>query len=124
MSVINLSNRSTTSKSIPEIDSLYVYQTAHKIKFTHRHQLGIGYRYMSNKAILKAGEDEIHIYHRTAEIKGVKQGLTMVTKNGKFREVQKWFNQQIKLIEEDDALFEKFSHAKVTPSELGLRYTY
>lgn len=124
MSVIDLTNRSTRSNRIPEIDSLYVYQTHHKIKFTHNHQLGYGYKFMSNEVMLIAGQDEIHIYHRTARIRGVQQGLTMVTKNGKFRDVQKWFNTQIKLIEASDKLFDKFSHAGAMPSELGLRYTY
>ena len=124
MSLDLLSSRNTTSKKIPEIDSLYVYQTRHKVKFHHRHQKGVGYRYMSNKALLRAGEDEIHIYHRTAEIRGVTQGLTMVTKNGKFREVQRWFKEQVQAIEEDDKLFAKFSRAQASPTELGLYYTY
>jgi hypothetical protein len=124
MTVIDLRNRSTTSKKTPEIDSLYVYATRHKVKFTHRHQLGVGYKYTNHKAILTAGEDEIHIYHRTAEIRGVTQGITLVTKNGKFREVQRWFNEQIKAISADDALFEKFSHAKATPRELGIYYLH
>jgi hypothetical protein len=124
MSVINLSNRNTTSKKTPEIDSLYAYSTRHKVKFTHHHQLGTGYKYTNHKAILKAGEDEIHIYHRTATIRGVTKGLTIVTKNPKFRDVQKFFNDQIKEIEKHDGLFEKFSHAKSTPIELGILYTY
>ncbi len=124
MSVIDLTNRNTVSKKTPEIDSLYVYQTRHKAKFTHRHQLGTGYKYTNHKAIITAGEDEIHIYHRTATIRGVTQGLTMVTKNSKYRQVQKWFNEQIKAIEEDDKLFEKFSHARATPIELGIYYVY
>lgn len=121
---MNISNRNTVSKKIPEIDSLYVYSTRHKAKFTHRHQLGNGYRYMNHNAIQQAGEDEIHIYHRTVIIKGISQGLTMVTKNGKFRDVQKWFSEQIIAIDADDELFEKFRNAKSTPIELGLRYTY
>lgn len=121
---MNISDRKTISKKIPEIDSLYVYTTRHKAKFTHRHQLGEGYRYKNHKTIEKANEGEIHIYHRTAEIRGVKNGLTMVTKNSKFRQVQKWFNEQITEIEENRELFDKFSHAKSTPIELGLRYTY
>lgn len=119
-----LSTRNTQSKKIPEIDSLYVYQTRHKVKFTHRQQPGIGYRYTNHGAVERAGEDEMHIYHRTAKIRGVMQGLTMVTKNHKFREVQRFFNEQIIAISEDDKLFDKFSHAKPTPAELGLYYTY
>lgn len=119
-----LSARNTRSNKIPEIDSLYVYQTRHRARFTRRHQLGIGYRYTNHGALMRAGEDEIHIYHRTATIRGVTHGLTMVTKNPKFREVQRWFNEQIIAINDDDKLFEKFSHAKPTPTELGLRYDY
>lgn len=119
-----LSGRNTVSKKVPEIDSLYVYSTRHTVKFTHRQQPGIGYRYTNHKALERAGEDEMHVYHRTAKIRGVKQGLTMVTKNPKFREVQRFFNEQIKAIEDDDKLFEKFSHAKTTPTELGIYYTY
>lgn len=121
---MNISNRQTVSKRIPEIDSLYVYRTRHDTKFTHRHQEGEGYRYTLGKAILKAEESEIHIYHRTATIRGVKQGLTMVTKNGKSREVQKWFNDQIQEIGLDDKLFAKFCIAKRTPMELGIKYLY
>lgn len=121
---MNISNRNTISKRIPELDSLYVYSTRHKVKFTHRKQEGSGYRYTIKNAILKGKEGEIHIYHRTASIRGVVHGLTMVTKNGKFREVQRWFNEQIKLIEQDDELFEIFSHAKPTPVELGIEYVY
>lgn len=119
-----LSGRNTKSSKIPEIDSLYVYQTRHKVKFTHRNQQGIGYKYTNHNAIQRAGEDEIHIYHRTATIRGVSKGLTMVTKNGKFRDVQKWFNEQIIAIDANEELFEKIRHAKSTPIELGLRYTY
>lgn len=120
----DLSNRNTVSNKVPEINSLYVYDTRHKMKFTHRHQLGTGYKYTNHKAILKAGEDEIHIYHRTATIEGVTKGLTMVTTNAKFRDVQKWFNEQIKEIQESERLLSKFNHAKATPTELGLYYTY
>jgi hypothetical protein len=121
---MDISNRKTVSKRIPELDSLYVYTTRHKVKLTHRKQEGIGYRYTVRNAILKAKEGEIHIYHRTAKIRGLTHGLTMVTKNAKFRDVQKWINEQIKLIESDDKLFDKFSHAKPTPAELGLYFVY
>lgn len=124
MTVIDLRNQSTKSKRIAEIDRLYVYQESHKFKFTHYHQKGIGYPYMQSGVFMTAGLDEIHIYHRTAEIRGVSNQLTMITKNHKFREVQKWFNEQIKAIEADDKLFEVFSRAKSTPVELGLPYTY
>lgn len=119
-----LSARETQSKRVPEIDSLYVYSTKHKIKFTHRHQKGVGYRYTNHGTIQRAGEDEIHIYHRTATIKGVTQGLTMITKNGNFREVQRFFNEQIKSIEKNESFFDTFSHAKPSPTELGIYYTY
>ena len=119
---MDISNRNTVSKRIPEIDSLYVYATRHKIKFTHRHQTGTGYRYTVKNAILRAKEGEIHIYHRTAEIRGVTHGLTMVTKCSKVRKVQRWFKEQIELIEKDDTLFDKFSHAKPSPTELGLYF--
>lgn len=121
---MNIANRNTVSKRVPEIDSLYVYHTSHFVKFHHRHQPGTGYRYMSHKVLLQAGEDEIHIYHRTATINGVSKGLTMVTKQSKVREVQKWFKEQIALIEDDAKLFDKFSHAKSSPTQLGLFYTY
>lgn len=121
---MDISSRKTVSKRIPEIDSLYVYATRHKVKLTRRKQEGVGYRYTVRNAILKAKEGEIHIYHRTADIRGVTHGLTMVTKNAKFRDVQKWFNEQIMHIEDDDELFDKFSHAKPTPSELGLYFVY
>lgn len=124
MTVIDLSKRNTASKKIPEIDSLYVYATAHIIKFTHRNQSGEGYRFKNHKAIQKAADGEIHIYHRTAVINGVKKGLTLVTKNSKVRDVQKFFNEQIKVIEADDALFKKFCVAKESPVELGIYYTY
>lgn len=119
-----LSVRNTKSNKTPEIDSLYVYSTRHNARFTHRHQLGIGYRYTNHGTLERAREDEIHIYHRTATIRGVTQGLTMVTKNSKFREVQRWFNEQIVAINDNDELFHKFSHAKAAPIELGIYYTY
>ena len=124
MSYIDLSTRNTKSNSIPHLDLLYAYQTRHKVKFTHRHQLGDNYRYLNHGAVEQAGRDEIHIYHRSAEIRGVTQGLTMITKQKKVREVQRWFNEQIKLIEEDDNLFDVFSHAGATPVGLKLFYTY
>lgn len=120
----NISKRETRSKRIPEIDSLYVYKTRHEVKFIRRQQPGEGYRYTQDGAVLKAGEGEIHIYHRTVTINGITQGLTMVTKNGKFREVQKWFNEQVELIKENEKLLTKFNSAKTTPSELGLKYLY
>ena len=118
---MKIPTRNNPSRKIPELDSLYVYSTGHKIKFTHRQQVG-EYAYLNHGAIEKSAEAEIHIYHRTVEIKGVKQGLTMVTKQGKVREVQKWFNEQIKHIESDSKLFDTFSHAKASPTELGLHY--
>lgn len=120
----DISNRNTNSKNIPEIDSLYVYKSRHNFKFHHHHQLGVGYRYMSKRALLKAGEDEIHIYQRSAEINGVKMALTMVTKNSKPTVVKKWFNAQIKEIKGNEALFERFKQASTTPSELGIYFTY
>jgi len=119
-----LVSRQTISKKIPEIDSLYVYATRHKVKFTRRNQPGIGYKYTNHNALERAGEDEIHIYHRTATIRGVTKGLTLVTKNSKYREVQRWFNEQIIAINDDNKLFDKFSHAKSTPQELGIYYVY
>ena len=110
-----------SSSSLPEIDSLYVYQTAHKARFT-RHLNRNPYRYVSNKAVLVS--DEVYDYHQTVEIKGIKHGLTLITKNGKYREVQRWFKEQIQAIEDDEKLFDKFRHAKATPTELGLRYVY
>lgn len=121
---MDISNRKTVSKRIPELDSLYVYATRHMSKLTHRIQEGVGYRYTVKKAIFRAVEGEIHIYHRTATIRGVTQGLTMVTKNPKFREVQRWFNEQIKEIDSNDNLFDAFSKAKPTPTELGLYFFY
>lgn len=115
--------RSNSNRKIPELDTLYVYATRHKAKFTHRQQTG-EYAYLSRGVLLRSSPGEIHIYHRTAEINGLLQGLTMVTKNGKYRDVQKWFNEQIKAIEADDKLFDIFSHAKATPVDLGLLYTY
>lgn len=122
MTVIDLANRKTVSKRTPEIDSLYVYSTRHKAKFTHRHQQGVGYKYTNHKAILKAGENEIHIYHRTALIDGVTNGLTMVTKDGGFRKVQKFFKDSIEQIENDPQLLAKFKAAKPSPAELGIYY--
>jgi len=133
MNPLDLARRNTTSKKTPEIDSLYAYATRHAARFTHRHQLGSGYKYTNHKAIINANDDEIHIYHRTVTINGVTKGLTMVTKNSKVREVQKWFTQQVKEIEADSkrehaanerSVFDIFSHAKSTPIELGMLYTY
>lgn len=120
---MNLSNRQTTSKKIPEIDSLYAYRTRHKAKFTRRHQLGEGYRYKQRKGLLKAGMDEIYIYHQTVEINDIMRGITLVTKNSKFREVQRWFKEQVKEIENNQKLFDKFSKSK-SPQEIGLHYMY
>src|SRR5690349_12853398 len=119
MSVIDRAKRNGANKRVPELDMLYAYDTAHKIKFTHRHQKNAGYPYSLKGAVLVSDEDEIHIYHRTAIIRGVSKGLTLVTKDGRFREVQKFFNEQIKEIDADDELFEIFSHAKPSPVKLG-----
>lgn len=120
----DISNRSTISNKIPNIDSLYVYQTRHKAKFTRRLQLGTGYRYRMNKAVVRAGEDEIYTYHRTTVIDGVEHGLTLVTKDARYRAVQKWFNEQAGVIAANKPLLDKFKKAKSTPRELGITYTY
>lgn len=121
----DISTRRTQSNKIPTIDSLYVYQTARTgVKFNRHLNQGTGYRYKIQNQIFKAGEDEIYDYHRTVKIRGIEHGLVLVTKNSKFREVQKWFNEQIKAIEEDDQLFSLFSKAKSTPQELGLYFIY
>ena len=119
-----IDNRKNTSRKLPELDQLYVYQTRHKIKFTHRHQKAAGYPYTVTGIRLTSAENEIHIYHRTAEIRGVSMGLTLVTKDGRYREVQRWFKEQVIYIAEDDYLFEIFSHAKPSPTKLGIGYTY
>lgn len=120
----NLRNQQTRSSRVPIIDRLYAYDTKHTLKFSRRNEKGVGYPYIENGVPNYAGENEIHIYHRTAEIKGVSKGLTMVTKQSKYREVQKWFNEQIEAIEQDEGLFEAFSHAGTSPVELKLYYTY
>lgn len=120
----DISARSTISNKIPNIDSLYVYQTRHKAKFTRRLQLGTGYRYRIGKAVVLAGEDEIYTYHRTAIIDGVTHGITLVTKDSRYKVVQKWFNEQIEAIESDKSLLDKFKKAKSSPRELGITYVY
>lgn len=121
----DISKEPTRSNKIPEIDSLYVYKTKRSgVKFTRHLNKGTGYRYRTHRAIVNAGEDEIYDYHRTVKINGVENGLVLVTKNSKFKEVQKWFNEMIKDIEEDDRIFSKFKAAKSSPQELGLFYLY
>ena len=121
----DISTRTTTSKKIPEIDSLYIYRTKRSgVKFTRHLNVGNGYRYTVKKAILKGGEDEIYDYHRTAKIYGVEHGLVLVTKNSNFNQVRTWFNEQIKSIETDVELLKKFKAAKSSPHEIGLYYLY
>jgi|SRR5215217_7121 len=121
---MDISTRNTKSNKIPELDSLYVYQTKHDTKF-HKHlNKGVGYRYTLKNAIVKAGEDEIYDYHQSAEIFGIKQAIVLVTKNSNGKQVQKWFKEQITLIEENDALFDKYAQAKSYPTELGISYLY
>lgn len=123
--MIDISKRTTTSNKIPEIDSLYFYKTSRKgVKFNRHLNKGTGYRYTIKKAILKAGEDEIYDYHRTAKINGVEHGLVMITKNASFRDVQKFFKEQIAEIESNDLLFNKFKAAKSSPQEIGLYFVY
>lgn len=124
MSVIDLTNMSTKSRRIPEIDSLYVYSSRHKVKFNRHLNKGAGYRYMSKGVLLQGGIDEIYDYSRSVTIFGITMSLVLVTKNSKFREVQQFFNEQVKAIEADQSLSDKFCHAKSTPTELGLYFTY
>lgn len=121
---MDLSNRATVSSKVPELDSLYVYKTNHEAEFTHREQLGTGYRYKSNKALMSAGEDEIHVYHQTVEIDGVTKGITLVTKNDDEKAVKEFFKGSIELIENTPQLIKSFKSAKSTPQELSIRYTY
>jgi len=115
----------TPTSKIPEIDSLYVYKTRlNGLKFTGHLNKVDGYRYTHHKVILRANENEIYDYHRTISMNGVERGLVMITKNPNSKEVQKWFNDQIKKIESDDELFIVFKSAKSTPQELGLYFTY
>lgn len=121
---MNISDRNTQSKRIPEIDSLYVYKTRHSIPFTHRQQPGEGYRYTSQKAIEQASEDEIHIYHQTAVIDGVENGLTMVTKSDNVDDVEQFFKDSIEEIADDKKKTSSFKLAKTAPSQIGVYYTY
>jgi hypothetical protein len=117
-------DRKQSSKRIPEINSLYAYRTRHKAKFTHRHQAGSGYKYTNHNAILKSSDDGVHIYHMTATIKGVTNGLTLVTHDSSTRRVRKFFTDQIKAIKSSDTAFDRFSHATSTPVELGIFHHY
>lgn len=121
----DISKRSTVSKRIPEIDSLYVYKTSRKgVKLTRHLNKGSGYRYTTRNVIMKGSEDEIYDYHRTALIGGVEHGLVIVTKDGRYREVQKWIKQQIAHISESDVLLSRFKSATSSPQELGLLYMH
>lgn len=121
----DISSRNTVSNKIPKIDSLYVYKTSRRsVKFNRHLNAGLGYRYMVGNAILKAGQDEMYDYHRTVKIDGTEHGLVMITKNSKFKEVQKWFNEKIKEIESNNKLLTTFKSAKSSPQELGLYYIY
>ena len=124
MTVIDVSKRKSSTSRLPELDSLYVYSTKHKAKFTRYHQQGSGYRYTNHNAVIQAEEDEIYIYHMTVTIEGVCKGITIVTKNGKYREVQAFFKDSVDQIANDSQKLDKFKHAKTTPSELGILYTY
>lgn len=121
---MDLSNRATISSKVPELDSLYVYKTTHEATFTHREQLGTGYRYKSYKALNSAGEDEMHVYHQTVVIDEVMKGLTLVTKNNDAKAVEEFFKGSIELIENTPQLVKAFKAAKSTPRELSIRYTY
>lgn len=121
---MDLSNRATVSKKIPEIDSIYAYKTRHTAPFTQRHQEGVGYRYSNHKALESAKEGEIYIYHQTALIDGVENGLTMVTKDKRKTIVQKFFKESIDEIKKDGGLTHQFKTAKASPSQLGIYYNY
>lgn len=121
---MDISKRDTVSRRIPEIDSLYVYQTRHKTGFNQRQQSGDGYRYTNHKAIEKAGEGEIYIYHQTFVIDGIMKGLTLVTKDKRKTYVQKFFNDSISSIKKDKYRLQIFKEAKQTPEQIGLYYMY
>lgn len=118
---MDLSNRSTVSKKIPEIDSLYVYHTRHEVKkLVQRQQPGENYRYKNHKALEVADEGEIYIYHRTAIVDGVRKGVTIVTKEHRKGEIDKFISNSIKLLNADQK--QLFKTAKNSPTELGIYY--
>lgn len=118
---MDLSNRSTVSKKIPEIDSLYVYHTRHEVKkLVQRQQPGENYRYKNHKALEVADEGEIYIYHRTATIDGVRKGVTIVTKEHRKTKIDTFIKDSLKLL--NDKQKEIFKTAKQSPTELGFYY--
>ena len=121
---MDLSKKDTVSSKVPELDSVYVYKTNQEAKFTHREQLGTGYRYKSHKALFQAAEDEIHIYHQTLVVDKVMRGVTVVTKCDKVTPVKALFSEVKKKIKEDEATKKLFFATKSTPREIGVYFTY
>jgi len=110
-------------KNLPQIDSLYVYNLNHKTVFTHRHQETDGYEYQDRHAILRTDANGIHIYHMSAEIKGVIKGLTMVTLDSDVKRVEKFFKDSIKDIHKDINKSAIFYTAR-KPVQIGCYYMY
>ena len=119
----DLSNRSTVSNSIPEINSLYAYESRQFAPFTHNHQKGFGYKYVNHRSVLRSNVGEIHVYHQSVVVRKVQKCITMVTKNGNPDQVRDWFSKQLDAIEKDNRIFERFANAQ-TPTELGILYLY
>lgn len=118
---MNLADRVTTSKRLPEIDSLYVYKTKQKVpKLIQRQQPGDGYKYKNHKALQTASEGEIYIYHRTATIDGVNNGLTIVTKEKRKTKIDAFIKESLDSL--TDKQIDLFKKAKQSPSELGIYY--
>lgn len=120
---MDISKRSTMSKRIPEIDKLYVYATRHYTAFNQRKQKGTGYKYFNRKALEKAGEGEIYIYHQTFKLDGVMRGVTMVTKDKRKTVVQKFFKESVAEISKDKYKLQLFKAATKVPEQIGIEYS-
>lgn len=121
---MRVQERSSVNPRVPELDALYVYKTRHKAPFTQRLQESAGYVYSDSQAVQKSEENEIYIYHQTFEVDGVSNGITMVTKEKRKTKVKQFFEDAIDEVSKDTKMTNSFKLAKLSPSQIGIYYSY
>lgn len=111
------------ARTIPQIDSVYVYNERRAIKFSHREQPEEGYRYKNRHALLQSKENEIHLYHQTIEIGGVLKGITIVTMDADKKRVHAFLKTVAKEVKSDPNKLAIFNSASI-PVQLDIFHIY
>lgn len=112
---MGLPNSKRVSSRIPELNSLYVYDTRHEVKEVVKRLQPSVYRYTVNGFVLQ--DEGIYTYHKTLVLDGVRKGITIVTKEHRITKIKEFFKEV-----EKDIPIASFKSATASPHNLNIKY--